>query len=153
MLLPRFSDIRYDYSLAGGATIDLGCYAVYSVRMFGGSTPELSARNFVDVHDFSVDLVLRVLSIAPSAYHAGAKVRIEPSRPRAMAPCRICSSTVSAAGHRLCLPAGSADGAGRHNQSRIGESQATVGSFSEPEACHPVYQIPGSWSRAKNGRM
>jgi predicted dehydrogenase len=43
--LPRFSDIRYDYSLAGGATMDAGCYPVHMVRTFGGSTPEVvSAR-------------------------------------------------------------------------------------------------------------
>jgi predicted dehydrogenase len=40
-LLPKFSDIRYDYSLAGGATMDVGCYVVNMVRAFGGSTPEV----------------------------------------------------------------------------------------------------------------
>ena len=39
--LPKFSDIRYDYSLAGGSTMDVGCYAVHMVRTFGGSTPEV----------------------------------------------------------------------------------------------------------------
>jgi predicted dehydrogenase len=39
--LPKFSDIRYDYSLGGGATMDAGCYAVHMVRTFGGSTPEV----------------------------------------------------------------------------------------------------------------
>lgn len=39
--LPLFSDIRYDYSLAGGATMDAGCYAVHMARTFGGSTPEV----------------------------------------------------------------------------------------------------------------
>jgi predicted dehydrogenase len=39
--LPKFSDIRYNYSLAGGATMDAGCYAVNMVRTFGGSTPEV----------------------------------------------------------------------------------------------------------------
>lgn len=39
--LPKFSDIRYNYSLAGGATMDVGCYAVHMVRTFGGSTPEV----------------------------------------------------------------------------------------------------------------
>jgi predicted dehydrogenase len=39
--LPRPSDIRYDYSLAGGATMDAGCYAIHMVRTFGGSTPEV----------------------------------------------------------------------------------------------------------------
>jgi predicted dehydrogenase len=37
--LPRSSDIRYNYSLAGGATMDAGCYAIHMVRTFGGSTP------------------------------------------------------------------------------------------------------------------
>lgn len=40
-LLPKFSDIRYSYSLAGGATMDVGCYAVHMVRTFGGSTPKV----------------------------------------------------------------------------------------------------------------
>ncbi len=39
--LPKFSDIRYDYALAGGSLMDLGCYAVDMVRTFGGSTPEV----------------------------------------------------------------------------------------------------------------
>ncbi len=43
--LPKFSDIRYNYALAGGALMDAGCYAVHMVRTFGGSTPEVvSAR-------------------------------------------------------------------------------------------------------------
>ena len=41
--LPKFSDIRYDYALAGGATMDAGCYAVHMLRTFGGSTPEVLA--------------------------------------------------------------------------------------------------------------
>jgi predicted dehydrogenase len=39
--LPKFSDIRYNYSLAGGATMDAGCYAVHIVRTFGGGTPDV----------------------------------------------------------------------------------------------------------------
>jgi predicted dehydrogenase len=39
--LPKSSDIRYNYSLAGGATMDAGCYPVHMVRTFGGSTPEV----------------------------------------------------------------------------------------------------------------
>ncbi|MFI9411147.1 Gfo/Idh/MocA family protein [Nocardia gamkensis] len=41
--LPRFSDIRYDYALAGGALMDAGCYAVHMARVFGGETPEVVA--------------------------------------------------------------------------------------------------------------
>ena len=39
--LPKFSDIRYSYSLAGGAAMDAGCYAVHMARTFGGATPEV----------------------------------------------------------------------------------------------------------------
>jgi predicted dehydrogenase len=39
--LPKFSDIRYNYSLAGGATMDAGSYPVHMVRTFGGETPEV----------------------------------------------------------------------------------------------------------------
>jgi predicted dehydrogenase len=39
--LPKFSDIRYNYSLAGGALMDAGCYPVHMVRTYGGSTPEV----------------------------------------------------------------------------------------------------------------
>ncbi|WIV57760.1 Gfo/Idh/MocA family protein [Amycolatopsis nalaikhensis] len=39
--LPKFSDIRYDYRLAGGATMDAGCYAVHMARVFGGETPSV----------------------------------------------------------------------------------------------------------------
>ncbi|WP_280493819.1 Gfo/Idh/MocA family protein [Nocardia asiatica] len=41
--LPRFSDIRYDYALAGGALMDAGCYAVHMARVFGGENPEVVA--------------------------------------------------------------------------------------------------------------
>jgi predicted dehydrogenase len=41
--LPKFSDIRYNYALAGGALMDAGCYAVHMVRTFGGSTPEVTS--------------------------------------------------------------------------------------------------------------
>jgi len=39
--LPKFSDIRYNFSLAGGALMDAGCYAVHMARTFGGGTPEV----------------------------------------------------------------------------------------------------------------
>jgi predicted dehydrogenase len=43
--LPRFSDIRYNLALAGGALMDAGCYAVHSLRTLGGAEPEVvSAR-------------------------------------------------------------------------------------------------------------
>ncbi|WP_077089438.1 Gfo/Idh/MocA family protein [Mycobacterium rhizamassiliense] len=52
--LPMFSDIRYNYSLAGGATMDAGCYTVHMLRTYGGSTPEVIAAQ-AKLHDPRVD--------------------------------------------------------------------------------------------------
>jgi predicted dehydrogenase len=40
--LPRFSDIRYQYDLAGGATMDVGSYTVHQLRLLGGDEPEVT---------------------------------------------------------------------------------------------------------------
>jgi predicted dehydrogenase len=43
--LPAFKDIRYNLELAGGATMDAGCYAIHMARHLAGSEPEVvSAR-------------------------------------------------------------------------------------------------------------
>jgi predicted dehydrogenase len=39
--LPKFSDIRYQLDLAGGAMMDTGCYTVNMVRYLGGGEPEV----------------------------------------------------------------------------------------------------------------
>jgi predicted dehydrogenase len=52
--LPKFSDIRYDYSLAGGATMDAGCYGVHMARTFGGATPEVVGAQ-AKLHDPRID--------------------------------------------------------------------------------------------------
>ncbi len=39
--LPIFSDIRYRYDLAGGATMDAGCYPINVVRFLAGAEPEV----------------------------------------------------------------------------------------------------------------
>ncbi|MDH6247299.1 Gfo/Idh/MocA family oxidoreductase, partial [Mycobacterium sp. OTB74] len=52
--LPKFSDIRYNYSLAGGATMDAGSYAVHMLRTFGGATPEVVSAQ-AKLHDSKVD--------------------------------------------------------------------------------------------------
>jgi predicted dehydrogenase len=41
--LPRFKDIRYRYDLAGGATMDVGAYAVHELRLLGGHEPEVTS--------------------------------------------------------------------------------------------------------------
>ena len=40
--LPRFSDIRYRLDLAGGATMDAGCYAIHLARVLGGDEPTVT---------------------------------------------------------------------------------------------------------------
>lgn len=40
--LPRFSDIRYQLALAGGATMDAGCYALHCLRLLGPGAPEVT---------------------------------------------------------------------------------------------------------------
>jgi predicted dehydrogenase len=55
--LPKFSDIRYNYALAGGALMDAGCYTVHMVRTFGGSTPEVVSAQ-AKLHDPRVDRVM-----------------------------------------------------------------------------------------------
>jgi predicted dehydrogenase len=52
--LRNFSDIRYNYSLAGGATMDAGCYAVHMVRTFGRGNPEVVAAQ-AKLRDSQVD--------------------------------------------------------------------------------------------------
>ena len=39
--LPRFKDIRYQLPLAGGATMDAGCYAIHMARHLAGTEPEV----------------------------------------------------------------------------------------------------------------
>jgi predicted dehydrogenase len=41
--VPRFSDIRYSYELAGGATMAAGCYAINWLRMLGPGEPDVVA--------------------------------------------------------------------------------------------------------------
>lgn len=52
--LPMFSDIRFDYSLAGGATMDAGCYAVHMARTFGQGTPEVVSAQ-AKMHNSTID--------------------------------------------------------------------------------------------------
>ncbi|MFN8035535.1 MAG: Gfo/Idh/MocA family oxidoreductase [Acidimicrobiia bacterium] len=42
--LPMKSDIRYQYDLAGGATMDVGCYALHMARLLGGEPDVTAAR-------------------------------------------------------------------------------------------------------------
>jgi predicted dehydrogenase len=39
--LPRFKDIRYQFDLGGGATMDVGSYTVHQLRLLGGDDPKV----------------------------------------------------------------------------------------------------------------
>ena len=41
--LPMPNDIRYQLDLAGGATMDTGCYAIHMLRFLAGAEPEVTA--------------------------------------------------------------------------------------------------------------
>jgi predicted dehydrogenase len=41
--LPKFSDIRYQYDLAGGATMDVGTYTVHMARLLGREEPTVTS--------------------------------------------------------------------------------------------------------------
>jgi predicted dehydrogenase len=78
--LPKFSDIRYDYGLAGGATMDAGCYAVHMARVFGGETPSVVSAS-AKLRSPRVDRAMT----AELAYPSGHTGRVE---------CSIWSSSV-----------------------------------------------------------
>jgi predicted dehydrogenase len=52
--LPRWSDIRWQLDLAGGALMDAGCYAVHMVRTFAGAEPTVESAT-IKVHSPEVD--------------------------------------------------------------------------------------------------
>jgi predicted dehydrogenase len=66
--LPKFSDIRYNYDLAGGATMDAGCYAVHMARVFGGGeTPEVVSAS-AKLRDARVDRAMTAELRYPSGH-------------------------------------------------------------------------------------
>jgi predicted dehydrogenase len=65
--LPKFSDIRYDYALAGGATMDAGCYTVDMARTFGGETPEVVSAQ-AKLHNPKVDRAMTAELRFPSGH-------------------------------------------------------------------------------------
>ncbi len=72
--LPRFSDIRYQLDLAGGATMDAGCYAIHMARLFGGQEPTVTAAT-AKLHSPQVDRAMT----AELSYPGGHSGRITTS--------------------------------------------------------------------------
>ncbi|MEZ4707281.1 MAG: Gfo/Idh/MocA family oxidoreductase [Caldilineaceae bacterium] len=64
--LMRFNDIRYDFALAGGATMDLGCYAIRLLRYLTSAEPTVtSARAYLSAPQ--VDRFMEATFTFPSA--------------------------------------------------------------------------------------
>jgi predicted dehydrogenase len=68
--LPRFSDIRYQYDLAGGATMDVGSYTVHIARLLGGEEPTVVSA-VAKLHNPDVDRAMRAELSFPAGHTAG----------------------------------------------------------------------------------
>jgi predicted dehydrogenase len=74
--LPKFSDIRYDFDLAGGALMDAGCYAVHLLRLLSPEEPAVAEANAVTLkRDRRVDRAMTATFTLPE----GATGRVQAS--------------------------------------------------------------------------
>jgi predicted dehydrogenase len=65
--MPRFSDIRYQYDLGGGALMDAGCYAVHLARLLGREEPKV-VRARAKLHSADVDRAMRAELFYPGGH-------------------------------------------------------------------------------------
>jgi predicted dehydrogenase len=65
--LPKFSDIRYQYDLAGGATMDVGTYTVHMARLLGREEPEVVSAD-AKLRTPTVDRAMRAELKFPSGH-------------------------------------------------------------------------------------
>ena len=66
--LPKFSDIRYQYDLAGGATMDVGTYTVHMARLLGREEPEVVSADAEAASSADVDRAMRAELKFPSGH-------------------------------------------------------------------------------------
>jgi predicted dehydrogenase len=64
---PKFSDIRYQYDLAGGATMDVGTYTVHMARLLGCEEPDVRSAH-AKLHTPDVDRAMRAELTFPSGH-------------------------------------------------------------------------------------
>ena len=65
--LPKFSDIRYQYDLGGGATMDVGSYTVHLARLLGREEPAVRSAK-ARLHSADVDRAMRAELEFPSGH-------------------------------------------------------------------------------------
>ena len=63
--LLKFSDIRYQFDLAGGAMMDAGCYALHWLRMLADAEPEITSAR-ARLHNVAVDRAITAELTFPS---------------------------------------------------------------------------------------
>jgi predicted dehydrogenase len=85
--LPRFGDIRYDYDLAGGATMDVGCYTIHCLRLLAGEEPAVVSAE-AKLKGPKIDRAM----VAEMAFPSGATGRIH---------CSMWSSSILKLGARV----------------------------------------------------
>jgi predicted dehydrogenase len=64
---PKFSDIRYQYDLAGGATMDVGTYTVHMARLLGCEEPDVRSAH-AKLHTPDIDRAMRAELTFPSGH-------------------------------------------------------------------------------------
>jgi predicted dehydrogenase len=67
--IPKKSDIRYQYALAGGAMMDMGCYVVNMVRMLSGEEPSVRSAT-AKLQSTDVDRAMSALLEFPAGHVA-----------------------------------------------------------------------------------
>ena len=111
--LPKFSDIRYNLALAGGAMMDAGCYATSMVRLLGGEEPTVrSARALV--HGKDVDRAMHAAlefpaghtgTVSASLWSVGSLLRISAKAVGTEGEMRVLNPIAPQFPHRLSVRA------------------------------------------------
>jgi len=109
--LPRFSDIRYNYRLAGGALMDAGCYTVHLTRLLGGGEPQVVAARAL-LHGPTIDRAIRARvrfaaghtgTVHASLWSAGGLLRISARAVGSAGELRVFNPVAPQFGHRLAV--------------------------------------------------
>jgi predicted dehydrogenase len=65
--LPKFSDIRYQYALGGGATMDVGTYTVHLARLLGREEPTVTSAR-AKLRDPDIDRAMQAELLFPGGH-------------------------------------------------------------------------------------
>ena len=127
VLIPE-SNIRFDWSLAGGATMDLGCYPLHMIRYFSGLTPRvLRARaetgpKYIDIAmDVALELAAGVTARMRCAMKKDSVLRASFMARGERGELRVTNPIAPHRGHQLTVKTG----AGEKNEVVAGDTTFT----------------------------